>query len=102
MRILTLAALLSFVAAGAVAQAPQVGTGEGEVRRIDAETNKITVAHGPIPELNMRAMTMVLQAPEAKMLDNLAVGDTVKFTVARTGGAFTIQALEVVKPPLAP
>ena len=45
----------------------------------------------------MRAMTMVMQAPERALIEKLAVGDKVKFTVARNGGAFTLQAIEVEK-----
>ena len=85
------------IAGSAWAQAAQVGTAVGEVRRIDLDANKVTVAHDAIEGLNMRAMTMVMQAPERALIEKLAVGDKVKFTVARNGGAFTLQAIEVEK-----
>ncbi len=100
MRPTSIAAALAIAVAfttGAAAQPAQVGTAIGEVRRIDLDANKVTVAHEPIEAFNMRAMTMVLQAPERALIDKLAVGDKVKFTVARNGGAFTVQAIEVVK-----
>ncbi|MEO7105496.1 MAG: copper-binding protein [Rhodoferax sp.] len=34
---------------------------EGEVRKIDKESKKITLRHGPLKNLDMPAMTMVFQ-----------------------------------------
>ncbi len=83
-------------AAGADAGAV-TGTLLGEVRLIDRDSNKITVAHQPIAEFNMRAMTMVLQAPGPALIADLKVGDRIKAVVVRNGGAFTIQTVEVEK-----
>jgi Cu/Ag efflux protein CusF len=78
----------------AVAQEQTIGTAEGEVRKIDKATKKITVRHGPVSGLDMEPMTMVLQAGDAAMLDKLKVGDKIKFVVRRGGGAFTLQSFE--------
>ncbi len=84
---------------GAALPAGATGTVIGEVRAIDRDSNKITVAHEPITEFNMRAMTMVVQAT-APQLEGLAVGDRIKATVVRNGGAFAVQT--IAKEPAAP
>jgi len=84
---------------GAALPAGATGTVIGEVRAIDRDSNKITVAHEPIAEFNMRAMTMVVQAT-APQLSGLAVGDRIKATVVRNGGAFAVQT--IAKEPAAP
>jgi Cu/Ag efflux protein CusF len=89
--ILALALLLP--ALPALAQAQQ-GQAEGEVRRIDRDQGKITIRHGPIDGLDMPGMTMVFRVQEAGLLDRAAVGDTVRFTVTRTGDAMVITALD--------
>ena len=81
-----------------IAQAdPNIGTSEGEVRKIDKATKKVTVRHGPVSGLDMEPMTMVLQVADPADLDKLAVGDKIKFTVRRGGGAFTLQSFEIFK-----
>jgi len=99
--ILALALMMPFVAVPAVqmahAQDQNIGTAEGEVRKIDKATKKVTVRHGPVAGLDMEPMTMVLQVGDETMLDKLKVGDKIKFTVRRGGGAFTLQSFEPVK-----
>ncbi len=81
-----------------IAQAdPNIGTAEGEVRKIDKATKKVTVRHGPVAGLDMEPMTMVLQVADSADLDKLAVGDKIKFVVRRGGGAFTLQSFETIK-----
>ncbi len=81
-----------------LAQAPApTGTGEGEVRKIDKATKKVTLRHGPIQELDMEAMTMVFQVADPAMLDQIAVGNKVKFTVRQGGGALTLLSIEQIK-----
>lgn len=67
---------------------------DGEVRRVDKETKKITLRHGPLQNLDMPAMTMVFQVKDPGMLDQVKVGDKVKFQAEKVGGAFTITKLE--------
>lgn len=81
-----------------IAQADaNIGTAEGEVRKIDKATKKVTVRHGPVAGLDMEAMTMVLQVADPADLDKLNVGDKIRFTVRRGGGAFTLQSFETIK-----
>lgn len=70
---------------------------DGEVRRIDKDAKKITLRHGPISNLDMPAMTMVFQVKDAAMLDKVNVGDKVKFSAEKTGGAYTVTGIEASK-----
>ena len=70
---------------------------EGEVRRVDKDAKKITIRHGPLPKLDMPAMTMVFQVKDPAMLERVKPGDKVRFDAEKTGGAFTLTALEVAK-----
>jgi len=67
---------------------------DGEVRRIDKEAKKLTIKHGPITNLDMPAMTMVFQVQDPAMLDQVKVGETIKFVAEKTGGAFTVTRIE--------
>lgn len=67
---------------------------EGEVKKIDKETGKITLRHGEIRNLNMAAMTMVLRVQDPAMLDAVQVGDKVKFAAERLNGAVTIVQMQ--------
>ncbi|QWC58455.1 hypothetical protein F7D01_12780 [Erythrobacter sp. 3-20A1M] len=66
----------------------QMGSGEGTVTAVDAE--KITINHGPIPEVNWPAMTMSFTADEA-LRQTVAEGDAVTFEFRKTdsGGEIT-------------
>ena len=66
----------------------QMGTGEGTVTAVDAET--ITIDHGPIPEVNWPAMTMSFTADEAARRA-VTEGDAVTFEFRKTdsGGEIT-------------
>ena len=67
---------------------------EGEVRKVDKDAKKITLRHGPMPSLDMPAMTMVFQVKDPAILDQVKAGDKVKFQAEKLGGAFTITKLE--------
>lgn len=67
---------------------------DGEVRRVDKDAKKITLRHGPLPSLDMPAMTMVFQVSDPAMLDQVKAGDKVKFQAEKRGGAFTITKIE--------
>jgi Cu/Ag efflux protein CusF len=69
----------------------------GEVRRVNMDAKKITLRHGPIPNLDMPSMTMVFQVKEPAMLDQVKIGDKVKFTAEYIGGALTITHIEGAK-----
>jgi Cu(I)/Ag(I) efflux system periplasmic protein CusF len=67
---------------------------DGEVKKIDKEAGKITLRHGEIRNLGMAPMTMVLRVREPAMLDQVKVGDKVRFAADRLEGAITVVQLE--------
>jgi len=70
---------------------------EGEVRKIDKEAGKLTLKHGPILNLDMPDMTMVFRVKDPAMLDQVKVGDKVKFAADKISGVITGTSIEVVK-----
>jgi|LNFM01.1.fsa_nt_gb Cu(I)/Ag(I) efflux system periplasmic protein CusF len=84
---------LSLVTASAVAQT-DIPLADGEIRRVDRETQKITIRHGPIPNINMPPMTMVFQAASPALLDQAKPGDKVKFSAVQERGAYIVTRIE--------
>lgn len=71
---------------------------QGEVRRVDHDAQKVTLRHGPIPNLGMPdGMTMVFRVSDPAMLDRVNVGDKVRFKADKIGGQYTVTQLEVPK-----
>ena len=70
---------------------------DGEVKKIDKDTGKITIKHGPIVNLGMPGMTMVFKVKEETMLDQVKAGDKIKFVVERGNGALTVTKIEMAK-----
>lgn len=67
---------------------------DGEVKKVDKETGKLTVQHGPLANLNMPGMTMAFKVQDPAMLDQVKVGDKIRLRVERVNGAFTVTKLE--------
>lgn len=63
---------------------------EGEIRKIDLNTGKVTLKHGYIPRVDMPPMTMVFRISDSKMLNGLKVGDKVLFNVVDDKGQLTV------------
>ena len=63
---------------------------DGEVRKVDKDAKKITLRHGPLASLDMPAMTMVFQVADPAMLEQVEVGDKVKFEAEKIGGGYRI------------
>jgi Cu/Ag efflux protein CusF len=76
------------------AQAPAVAPTEGEVRKVDKAAKKITIKHGPIPNIEMPAMTMVFQVKDPKMLEQVKAGDKIKFTADKSGDAYRVTSIQ--------
>jgi len=73
----------------------QTGKTEGEVRKVDKETGKITLRHGPIEgELDMPAMSMVFQVKDPSLLDALKPGDRVAAIISKENDVFYIQSAD--------
>ena len=80
------------VAAAACGSAKQ-GEGEGVVRGVDPVAHRVTLEHGDVPGL-MKSMTMDYDVADAALLDGLASGEAVRFTLREDGGRYTVVAIE--------
>lgn len=67
---------------------------DGEVRKVDRETGKVTIKHGDIKHLDMPGMTMVFTAKDKGLLTNLKPGDKVKFMVVNEGGKMVVTDIQ--------
>jgi len=79
------------------AQAGPTALSDGEVRKVDKGAKKITIKHGPLSNLDMPAMTMVFQVKDLKILEQVKVGDKVKFEAQKQGGVYTVTRIEAAK-----
>lgn len=92
--ILAIAFVVSAPWAGATSHEPGGQFSEGEVRKVDKETKKITIRHGPIHSLDMPAMTMVFQVKDPALLDKVKTGDQIRFVAEKSGGAYFVTHVE--------
>ena len=97
MRTLKIAIVLASIVTSAAPALAQNAMVQGEVKKIDAAAGKITLKHGPIKNLEMDAMTMVLRVNHPDMLKNLKVGDKVKFEAERASEGGTITKMQKSK-----
>jgi Cu/Ag efflux protein CusF len=67
---------------------------QAEVRKVDKEAKKITLKHGPIPNLDMPAMTMVFRVQDPAMLEQVKAGDKVRFAAENIKGQITVTRIE--------
>ena len=94
--ILVFAAVLSVVAPAGAQTAPEVTA--GQVTKVDASAQKITIKHGPIKKYDMEdGMTMVFRAADPAMLKAVKPGDKIKFESDRINGQFTVTRIEKSK-----
>lgn len=57
-----------------------------EVRKIDVQTGKVTLKHGPIDNLGMPAMVMTFPVRDRASLRNFKEGDAVSATFDKVNG----------------
>jgi Cu/Ag efflux protein CusF len=86
--------LILGAALAAAALAQQAAPAEGEVRKVDKSTGKITLRHGEIKNLDMPPMTMVFVAKDRALLDKVKTGDKVRFHAEKDGGEYVVTTLE--------
>lgn len=67
---------------------------DGEIRKVDKTTNKVTIKHGPIKNLDMPGMTMVFQTRNAALLDKVQAGDKVLFHAEKDGEKFFVTEIQ--------
>jgi Cu(I)/Ag(I) efflux system periplasmic protein CusF len=71
-------------------QTKETAWAEGTVKKINAGAGKVTISHGPLPNLEMPAMTMVFRVKDRAWLDRMRPGDRIRFVAERHDGALTV------------
>lgn len=70
---------------------------DGEVKKVDKDTGRLTIKHGPLENLSMPGMTMVFGIKDASALDALKAGDKIKFVAEKLEGKYVVTQLAVQK-----
>ena len=91
------AALATPVLAQQAAVAAATDMTDGEIRKVDKDSKKITIKHGEIKNLEMPPMTMVFQVKDAVLLDKIQTGDKVRFRVEKAGSGFVVTEIDAAK-----
>ncbi|MDG2571284.1 copper-binding protein [Vibrio parahaemolyticus] len=73
--------------------ATNLPTVSGTVEKVDAGAGKITIDHGPIPNLDMDAMTMVFRAQDPAVLKGVKAGDKIQFQADRVNGQISVVSI---------
>lgn len=83
-------------AAASVASTPASAStlSDGEIRKIDRDAGKLTLRHGELKNLNMPPMTMVFMVKDKTLLNELKVGDKIRFHVIMEAGQMVITRIE--------
>ena len=84
---LSLAASLSLAVAG-LAHAEDFT--KGTVQKVDTKTQKVTIKHEDLKNLDMPGMTMVFSVADKSMLDKMKQGQSIKFVAERVKGKLTV------------
>ena len=72
----------------------QTASGTGVVQRIDKEKGMVTIQHGPLPALNMMAMTMSYPVKDDSHLAMLQPMQRVEFRIAYDGKDYVITEIK--------
>lgn len=80
--------------AAVATEATASGLSEGTIRRVNADAGTVTIAHGPLANLDMPPMTMTFRISGEASLDGLANGDKVQFAADKDGDEFVVTAIE--------
>ena len=66
----------------------------GVVKKADAAKSTVTVAHGPVKDLNWPAMTMAFKVKDKALFDKLAVDRKVEFSFVQQGKDYVITSVQ--------
>lgn len=81
-------------AASAPAQSAESALTEGEIKKVNKDTGKLTIKHGELKNLGMPPMTMVFRAKDPAMLDQVKAGDKINFVADEVNGQLTVIKIE--------
>ncbi|HDZ71653.1 MAG TPA: hypothetical protein ENH55_02410 [Aurantimonas coralicida] len=83
-------AALSFLSLALASPAVAVEYTKGQITKIDAKQQKLTIKHGALKNLDMPAMTMVFKVSDEKMLTKAKEGKNIEFVADRVKGKLTV------------
>jgi Cu/Ag efflux protein CusF len=64
--------------------------GSGVILGVDPPNGTVTIRHGPLPALNMMAMTMTYEVKDRNQIRALSVDQRVEFQILQNGGGYLI------------
>lgn len=67
---------------------------DGEIRKVNKATGKLTIKHGEIKNIQMPPMTMVFEVADKAMLDSVKEGDKVKFKARQEGSKLIVTDIQ--------
>ena len=70
---------------------------DGVVKKVDRAAGKVTIAHGPLVNLAMPAMTMAFRVKEAAWMDQIKADDKIRFLAESINGSLTIVHFETAR-----
>ena len=79
------------------ATATAANMAEGEIRKVDVGSSKITIKHGEIKNLDMPGMTMVFKVKDPALLEKAKVGEKIRFKAEKDGGALVVTDIQPAK-----
>lgn len=78
----------------AAADMPMV---DAQVKKVDKAAGKVSLAHGPLVNLSMPAMTMAFRVKDAGWLNQMKAGDRIRFMADEINGVMTVVHFEAAK-----
>jgi Cu/Ag efflux protein CusF len=70
---------------------------EGTVKKIDKAAGRVTLAHGPLVNLDMPGMTMPFAVREPAWLDKLKPGQKIRFRAEEGKDGYVVVLIEPAK-----
>ncbi|WP_206454327.1 copper-binding protein [Aurantimonas marina] len=83
-------ATLSVVSLALAGPALAVEYTKGQITKVDAKQQKLTIKHGALKNLDMPAMTMVFKVADEAMLTKAKEGKNIEFVADRVKGKLTV------------
>ncbi len=93
MKLITLSLSLLLAAFGSALAADPADLSQGEIRKVDKDSAKLSIRHGELKNLDMPPMTMVFQVKDKTWLDRLKAGDKIRFRAEKQGADFVATSI---------
>lgn len=67
---------------------------DGLVKRVNRDGASVSLAHGPIPNINMPAMTMLFKLKDPSWIAQLKEGQRIRFSAVLANGELLVTRIE--------